>query len=97
MITQPSKTLQVGLAFIAGIGLTLMIVVAGVGVVNDSIDGSALGIIFAIGVAMLISGIIGWFAVVRPHTHFDDINQPMYHGHDHHDEHDTDKALAEHH
>jgi cytochrome c biogenesis protein CcdA len=99
-VTQPSRQLQIGLAFVAGIGLTLMVVVAGVAVVDPTLDSGSLGILFAVGVAMLISGIIAWFAVVRPDTHFDDINVPMYHGHDHHDdahaESDT-PALAEHH
>jgi hypothetical protein len=82
----PSRTLRLGLAFIAGLGLTLMIVVAGIGVViGESAQGASMGLIFAAGVAMLATGIIAWFAVVRPDTHFDDINQPMYHGH--HDDH----------
>jgi hypothetical protein len=98
---QPSRSLQVGLAFIAGTGLTLMVVAAGIGVVNGTADDGALGLLFAVGVALLVSGIIAWFAVVRPDTHFDDINVPMYHGHEHHDEHDShtggETALAEHH
>ena len=82
----PSRTVRLGLAFIAGLGMTLMIVAAGIGVVTgDNIDSSSLGLFFAVGFAMLATGIIAWFAVVRPDTHFDDINQPMYHGH--HDEH----------
>jgi hypothetical protein len=63
-----------------------MLLVAAVGVINgESMDASGLGLLFAAGTAMLISGIIVWFAVVRPDLRFDDINQPMYHGH--HDEH----------
>lgn len=100
-MTQPSKEVQVGLAFLAGTGLTLMVVVAGIAVVDPTMDSSTLGLVFAVGVAMLASGILAWFAAVRPDTHFDDINVPMYHGHDHHDGHDThadgEKALAEHH
>lgn len=100
-MTQPSKQLQIGLAFIAGIGLTLMVVVAGIAVVGPAMDSSTLGLVFAVGAAMLITGIIAWFAVTRPDTHFDDINVAMYHGHDHHDAHEThaegETALAEHH
>jgi cytochrome c biogenesis protein CcdA len=93
-VTQSSKALQVGLAFVAGIGLTLMVVAAGIAVVDPTMDGSSLGLLFAVGVAMLISGILAWFAVIRPDTHFDDINVPMYHGHDHHE---GETTLAEHH
>ena len=98
MTDQPSRTLRVGLSFISGLGLIFMVVSAGVGVINPPTDSSTLSLLFAVGVAMLISGIVAWFLVVRPDTHFDDINVPMYHGHDHHDEHaEGEKALAEHH
>lgn len=81
-----SKSLNLGLAFIAGAGLTLMVIVAGVGVVSgDSIDHAALNLLFALGTATLIAGIVAWFVVTRPDTNFDDINEPMYHGH--HDDH----------
>jgi hypothetical protein len=81
-----AKSLPIGLAFIAGIGLILMVIVAGIGVVSgDSIDPAALNLLFALGTATLIAGIIAWFVITRPDTHFDDINEPMYHGH--HDEH----------
>lgn len=95
MTNQPSRSLLVGLAFIAGLGLTLMIVAGGLGVVGGAAaDSASLGLLFILGVAMLASGIIAWFAVVRPDTRFDNINVPMYHGHDHHE---GEKALAEHH
>jgi hypothetical protein len=83
---QPSRAVRLGLAFIAGAGLTLMIIAAGFGVITgENVDSASLGLFFAVGFAMLATGIIAWFAVVRPDTHFDDINQPMYHGH--HDDH----------
>lgn len=83
---QPPKSVALGLAFVAGLGLTLMSVAAGIGVIaGASADSAGLGLMFLIGVALLATGIIVWFAVVRPDVHFDDINQPMYHGH--HDDH----------
>jgi hypothetical protein len=83
---QTSKILQLGLAFVAGTGLILMVITAAVGVISgEGMDSSALGLLFAAGTALLISGIVAWFAVVRPDLSFDDINEPMYHGH--HDEH----------
>jgi hypothetical protein len=99
-MTQPSRSVLVGLAFVAGIGLTLMVIAAGIGVIGGpAAESPTLSLLFIIGTAMLATGIIVWFAVVRPDTHFDDINVPMYHGHhESHDDHATDqKALAEHH
>ncbi len=99
MTNQPSRTVLAGLAFIAGAGLTLMIIAGGIGVVGgEAADSASLSLLFILGVAMLISGSVAWFAIVRPDTHFDNINVPMYHGHDHHDDHaEGEKALAEHH
>ncbi len=81
-----SKSLQLGLSFMAGGGIICMVIALGVGVVSgDSVDATALNLLFALGAAALIAGILAWFLVVRPDTHFDDINQPMFTGH--HDEH----------
>ena len=83
--TQPSRSLTVGLSFVSGIGLTLMIIAAGIAVIGgEAADSASLGLLFVLGAAMLVTGIIVWFALVRPHTHFDDINEPMYHGHHDH-------------
>ena len=78
-----NNALKIGLSFISGIGLFLMITAAGISVVGGA-EGSALSLVFATGAAMLITGILVWFAVVRPDTHFDDINEPHYHGHHDH-------------
>ena len=77
-----SKSLQLGLSFVAGGGIICMVIAAGIGVVGgDSVDASGLNLLFALGAAALIAGILAWFLVVRPDLSFDDINQPMYHGH----------------
>lgn len=68
-----------GLAVLAGLGMTLMIVAGGVGVIT----GQGVGLWFALGAAMLIGGGLAWVAVERPFTHFDDINQPLDGGHGH--------------
>lgn len=77
-----------GLAFCAGIGLTLMVVALGIGATQgDAANLATVNITFAAGLVMLVSGIIGWFAIVQPQRHFDDINQPAedeHHGHDAH-------------
>lgn len=83
--TQPAS-LTYGLAFIAGGGLTLMVVAAGVGVVQgENATSGLVSVLFGVGAAALLIGIIAWFAVVQPHKHFDDINVPMDTGH--HDDH----------
>lgn len=83
-----------GLAVLAGTGMTLMIVAGGIGVIT----GSGVGLMFALGALALIGGCVAWVAIERPFTHFDDINQPMDGGHSHgHEEDDhaaTDDAHA---
>jgi ABC-type nickel/cobalt efflux system permease component RcnA len=84
-----------GLSFMAGIGITLMIVVAAIGVIDGaSADSASLGLFFWLGLALLVCGVVGWFGVTRPDQHFDDINQPLDDGHGHgHDEAHDDHAL----
>ncbi|MGJ3238270.1 MAG: hypothetical protein ACFE0Q_06150 [Anaerolineae bacterium] len=82
------------LAMVGGLGITMMLVAAGIGVVWENADSGLIGLIVLIGAGLLVAAIGGWVIVVRPHEHIDDINQPMYHGHhhdddDHHNEPDT--------
>lgn len=79
----PALTLATVLAFVTGLGLTLMVVGAALGVTGSS-GGSDLGVLFAAGAALFICGLVAWFAGNRPDTRFDDINEPHYHGHDDH-------------
>ena len=79
----PPFSLASTLAFLAGLGLTLMVVSAALGVIGSA-GGTSLGVLFAAGTAIFVSGIIAWFASKRPDTQFDDINEPRYHGHDDH-------------
>lgn len=75
-----------GLALVAGLGFILMMIALGLGVIGGSnADSSAIGLLFATGLALLLFGAVGWFATARPDRHFDDINVPKYTGH--HDEH----------
>jgi hypothetical protein len=76
--------LTFGLALVAGAGLIVMIVALGLGAIQgDAANTSTFNGVFAIGVALLLVGIIGWALVVQPWTHFDDINVPMDTGHGH--------------
>ncbi|GAB5491459.1 MAG: hypothetical protein Phog2KO_16740 [Phototrophicaceae bacterium] len=84
------------LAMLGGLGITLMVVAAGVGVVWTNADSGLIGLIVMAGAGFLIAAIAGWVIVVRPHENFDDINEPMYHGHHHEEDHAEDDAHAEH-
>jgi hypothetical protein len=81
--TQNSLTrLNVALAMVAGAGFILMTLVLGTGVIQGKeADGSTLGLLFAVGLALFVSGLIGWLAVAQPYKHFDDINVPKDTGH----------------
>jgi len=94
--TQPQSPLVIGLAFCAGLGLTIMIVALGLGVINGAeANANTLGMLFASGLVIFIGGVGGWLGVARPFQNFDDINQPAeddHHAREAHDEH----AIVEH-
>jgi hypothetical protein len=86
--TDPKSPLNVFLAVVGGIGLTLMSFALGIGVIGGA--NAAMGtfnFMFFGGLFLLIGASIGWFGAAQPHKHFDDINVPQYTGHDHHDDH----------
>lgn len=85
-----SNPLNFGMSMVAGLGVVVMIIALGVGVVGgENTDTRFVGVVFAAGLLMLISGVVAWLAVTRPFERFDDIDVPKYTGHAHgHDEHD---------
>ena len=86
-----NNSLTVGFASLSGIGFLLMVAALAVGVSQGaSADSSALGLLFVAGLLMFITGVAVWMAGVRPWERFDDINVPVYHGHNHEEEHDDD-------
>jgi 4-amino-4-deoxy-L-arabinose transferase-like glycosyltransferase len=80
--------LTLSLAMLAGGGVVLMILALALGVVGDETSTSLISVLFVGGLLALITGSIAWYGVVRPDTHFDDINQPLDGGHGH--GHDTE-------
>ena len=66
-----------GLAVLAGSGMTLMIIAGGIGVIT----GTGVNLLFALGLVALVGGGVAWVAVERPFTHFDDIDKPLDGGH----------------
>lgn len=83
------------LAMIGGGGIILAIVALGVGVVNPNANSSTIGMLVLAGIGLLVLGVGGWVVAAQPHKNFDDINQPMYHGH--HDDHDHEADESEDH
>lgn len=84
---EASQTVLTGLAMIGGLGVTLMMLAAGIGVVLPDADSSLLGLITLIGAGLLFTGIAAWIITVRPYEHFDDITVPAPDQHHHHEEH----------
>lgn len=81
-----NNSLTLGMSLLGGLGMTLMILGASIGVIGGAnADSSLVGLFVLSGFLMLVAGIGSWLATVRPWEHFDDINQPLYHGH-HHEE-----------
>ncbi len=94
--SRPNPLLVLGLAMVAGLGLVLMMIALGIGVIQGTAaDGNAIGLFFAGGLVLFILGAGGWFAVVQPQKHFDDISQPMDTGHHAEAHHDEPMALPE--
>ena len=93
-VRRTSNPLSLGLALIAGTGLTIMIIALALGVLQAAESTNNIGGIFTLGLILLIAGVLGWVAVTQPYKHFDDINEPHYHGHDHHEEAHDDHAIV---
>lgn len=76
----------VGLAFMAGLGLILMVIALAMGVIEgEAANMNTVNMTFLAGLVLLVSGIAGWIAVAQPHRHFDNINVPQDDGHHGHD------------
>ena len=77
---QPSRLTLYSLAMVGGIGMTLMMLGAGIGVIyGAALDGQAthsLGLAIIIGLVLLVLAIGLWLGWVRPFERFDDINVP---------------------
>ncbi|MEM9951203.1 MAG: hypothetical protein AAF846_06380 [Chloroflexota bacterium] len=81
------------LSMLGGLGITTMVVAAGIGVVWENADSGLIGLFVMAGFGLLVAGVGGWVIVERPYEDFDDINQPNYHGHHHDDEHHNEDEV----
>jgi hypothetical protein len=76
---------ELALAFLIGFGLLLMMLAGGLGTAfYDAANASLYSLIFFLGLAAFIAGVVLWFAFIRPWEQFDDINVPMDTGHHDH-------------
>ena len=96
-ISSDHSPIVLGVSLVARFGLTLMIIVLGVGAVQGAAANTgAITIGFLLGLVIFVLGVIGWFIKVQPQRHFDDINQPAPddhgHSHDAHAEHAQDES-----
>ena len=77
---QPSQLTLYGLAMVGGLGITMMIVAATVGVIGgaelDAASTNLVGLTVVAGLLLLITAIAFWLGLVRPFENFDDINIP---------------------
>jgi hypothetical protein len=101
-ISNDHSPIVLAVSLVAGFGLTLMIVVLGIGAVQGgAADTGAITVGFLLGLVIFALGVIAWFVKVQPQRHFDDINQPAPDDHGHsHDDHAHDEgqpAAAGHH
>ena len=90
-----SKDIVLGLAFVTGIGLLLILGALAVGMIAGSeADSNLIRGLLVGGALLMITGIGAWLGYVQPFSHFDDINQPNYFGHDD-AQHDEEHAESE--
>jgi 4-amino-4-deoxy-L-arabinose transferase-like glycosyltransferase len=77
---QPSKFALYCLAMVGGLGMTLMMTAAMLGVIYGSGLGAdsthSLGLMLVSGLLLLVVAIGFWLGWVRPFERFDDINVP---------------------
>ena len=77
---QPSRLILYSLAMVGGLGMTLMIAGASIGVVfGADLDSDAthgLGLLIVVGLLLMALAIGFWLGWVRPFQRFDDINIP---------------------
>lgn len=77
---QPSKLTLINLSMVGGIGITMMIIGATIGVIGgaslDAHGSNLVGLAVVAGLLLLIVSIAFWTGLVRPFENFDDINVP---------------------
>ncbi|HEX2905864.1 MAG TPA: hypothetical protein VHO69_03335 [Phototrophicaceae bacterium] len=73
-ISRDANPAVLGLALVAGLGVILAIIALADGVIQGNSDFT--GLLLVAGLLLFILGVGGWFGLVQPYRHFDDINVP---------------------
>jgi len=77
---QPSQLTLINLSMVGGLGITMMIIAATIGVIGgatlDEQSTNLIGLAVVAGLLLLIVAIGFWAGLVRPFEEFDDINVP---------------------
>lgn len=77
---QPSRLTLINLSMVGGLGITMVIVAATIGVIGgaslDAQSTNLIGLAVVAGILLLIVAIGFWAGMVRPFEDFDDINVP---------------------
>lgn len=79
--SESNEQLLTWLSALGGGGIIVMMIAAGIGVINPDIESGVVGLLVLAGAGALVMAIAGWTIVVQPYKYFDDINQPLYGGH----------------
>lgn len=89
--------ITMSLAMVAGVGVVLIVIAVGIGAIQgENADANMIGLTAIGGMLFFLFGAIGWYMVVQPQKHFDDINIPQDTGHHAHDAHDQEDAANTH-
>ena len=80
LMEQPSRLTLYSLAMVGGLGMTMMILAAAIGVIYGAALAAEtahnLGLLFVSGLLVFVAAIGFWLGWARPFEHFDDINVP---------------------
>lgn len=78
-LAYPRNGISLSLAMLAGLGGTLMILAGAFGVIDGpAADSDALGLFFAIGLALFLTGSLAWLAFQRPWEIFPSVTEGYY-------------------
>jgi predicted flap endonuclease-1-like 5' DNA nuclease len=80
-VREPLNVEENAVAAVAGLGI-LFAMVAGI-LIGFGDDSDAVNTLFLVGLGLVVLGVAGWLAVLRPWEQYDDLQTPLYKGHHH--------------
>ena len=98
----PQNNLTLGLSLLGGLGVVLMMLAGAIGVIQgEEANSTVLAVMFASGIAALVTAGAGWAGVTRPWENFQSVTEGYYDkmedvgGHGHDDDHHDDEPPIE--